>query len=154
MLSESATWPSSLFFHLQLSQTGPVKNIRKPLRKLFSSSLCPQLLLMAQPRITRLFTAPQITDVTQRRVGLQAPTGSSSEVLLKPALAAQVDVTHLLPLLRLRGAAQLCSHINPPAFPQAPGCKASFQLKMLGFTTVLREYLPSWWNAEASSPKF
>lgn len=101
---------------------------------------------MVQHHITQLFTAPQITDVTQRRVWLQAPTGSSSEVLLKPALAAQVDVTHLLPLLRLRGAAQLCSNINPLAFPEAPGCNASSQLEnvliylMLTITSKFHEH--------------
>lgn len=79
-------------------------------------SLCPRLSLIVQPRVTEPLTALQITDVTQ----LQAPTGSSSEVLLKPALAAQGDVTHLLPLLLLRGAAQLCSNINPLACKEAP----------------------------------
>lgn len=128
-------------FHLQLSQTGPVKPsglqdnsalmkpVFFPLWKLPVGSLCPHLWLIVQPRITELFTAPQITDVTQRCVWLQAPTGSSSEALLKPALAAQVDVTHPLPLLLLRGAAQLCSNINPLAFKEAPVCNA-FQLHL------------------------
>lgn len=93
-------------------------------------SLCPHLSLIVQPRVTEPLTALQITDVTQRRVWLQAPTGSSSEVLLKPALAAQGDVTHLLPLLLLRGAAQLCSNINPLACKEAP------RLQRLGFGRV------------------